>query len=166
MLEKRWDSFKMAVDISRTSLLVLIMSVWRFSRGSLGFLESSYIKGIPTADWFWSETQRRLWLSGSRDSARSIIVGWGFRLSPWEMRWFFLRALRFFVHLNASWFHGLHWIDYGLVSFPVIVLVVVMDLRRVFVILVTGCREIRMDLSRGAAFHRLVLHLYICWGET
>ena len=34
----------------------------------------------------------------------------------------------------------------GLVSFPVIVPVMVMDLRRVFVILVTGCREVRMDL--------------------
>ena len=50
----------------------------------------------------------------------------------------------------------------GLVSFPVIVPVMVMDLRRVFVILVTGCREFRTDLSRGAAFQRPVLHLYIC----
>ena len=31
---------------------VCLCLVWRFSRGSLGFLESSYIKGIPTADWF------------------------------------------------------------------------------------------------------------------
>ena len=25
---------------------------------------------------------------------------------------FFLRALRFFVHLNTAWFHGLHWMDW------------------------------------------------------
>ena len=34
----------------------------------------------------------------------------------------------------------------GLVSFPVIVPVMVVDLRQVSVILVTGCREICMDL--------------------
>ena len=50
----------------------------------------------------------------------------------------------------------------GLVSFPVIVPVVVMDLRRVFVFFGDGVSGIRIDLSRGAVFHRPVLHLYIC----
>ena len=91
---------------------ICLCLVWRLSRGSLGFLESSYIKGIPTADWFGQKRHAVSWLSGRRGSARSIIVGWGFRSSPSEMRWFFLRALRFFVHLNTAWFHGLHWMDW------------------------------------------------------
>ena len=50
----------------------------------------------------------------------------------------------------------------GLVSFPVIIPVVVMDLPRVFVFFGDGALGIRIDLSRGAVFHRPVLHLYIC----
>ena len=55
----------------------------------------------------------------------------------------------------------------GLVSFPVKVPVVAMDLRLVFVFFFgDGMSGIRIDLSRGAVSHRPVHHLYICLGET
>ena len=46
------------------------------------------------------------------------------------------------------------------ISFPVIVPVVVMDLRRVFVFFGDGVSGICIDPSRGAVFHRPVLHMY------
>ena len=154
MVERRWDSFKMAVNIFRADLLAL---VWRLVRGST--------MGIPISFFFGRWCQP---LSATLKVVR--YVGWGSGCSPGARN--SEPGVRDLHHLGAcgSFFSGnsvfssaiiqlgftafTEWI--GILSSDIPV--VVMDLTRILCF-GGGVSEFTLNVSREAAFHRPVLHL-------
>ena len=144
---------------------ICLCLVWRFSRGHSAFSSPLILRGYQSLIDLVRNATPSLTFGPSRfGSVNYSWIGFFGRSPGTKMRWFFLRALRFFVHLNTAWFHGLHWMDWN--PFQWLFRSWSWTSGGSLWFWWRGVGKFAWIFSRGAAFQGPVLHLYICWGET